>query len=72
MQNVLKRKNMNFEGRISSCFEFFSQNHMLFLGFKPISTLVLTQGNAMLLICALNDVHDITDVVIQYYIVCIY
>ena len=45
---------------------------MLFLGLKPISTLVLTQGNAVLLICVLNDVRDTTDVVIQYYIMFIY
>ena len=60
-------------------------NNMLFLGLKPISTMVLTQGiamlhiyvlnvvltqgNAMLLICVLNEVHNTTDVVIQYYIV---
>ena len=45
---------------------------MLYLGLKPISTLVLTQGNAMLLICVLNDVHDATDMFIQYNIVFIY
>ena len=35
---------------------------MLFLGFKPISTLVLTQGNAMLHICVFNEVQDTTKV----------
>ena len=35
---------------------------MLFLGFKPISTLVLTQGNAMLHIFVFNEVQDTTKV----------
>ena len=55
-------------GKETNYYHLYYDN-MLFLGLKPISPMVLTQGNAMLLICVLNDVHNTTDVVIQYYIV---
>ena len=41
-------------------------NNILILGLKPISNLVFTQGNAMLLICVLNEAHDTTKVLLQY------
>ena len=39
---------------------------MLFLGLKPISSLVLTPRNAIKLICILYDGQDKTKVIIQY------
>ena len=46
--------------------DFPSQAYLLILGLKPISNLVFTQGNAMLLICVLNEAHDTTKVLLQY------
>ena len=45
---------------------------VLILGLRPIYNLVLTQGNTMLLICVLNEVHDTTKVLLQYNILFIY
>ena len=42
-----------------------------FWGFKPISSVVLTQGNAMLLICVFYEVQDTTKVLLQYSILLI-